>query len=64
MQERARYLSVPYGHEQLDFIVQPHFDAGIEDYLRPLFQQYYTMSFDNYPVELERIERADVRALK
>ena len=26
MQERARYLSVPYGHGDLDFIVQPHFD--------------------------------------
>jgi nickel-dependent lactate racemase len=26
VQERARYLSVPYGHETLDFIVQPHFD--------------------------------------
>ena len=29
-------------------------DRGL---LRPLFQQYYTMSFDNYPVEMERIER-------
>ena len=36
----------------------PTYDAKIEDYLRPLFQQYYTMSFDNYPVELERIEHA------
>jgi formylmethanofuran dehydrogenase subunit A len=29
--------------------------------VRPLFQQYYTMSFENYPVELERIEHPDVR---
>jgi formylmethanofuran dehydrogenase subunit A len=43
------------------FVVQPTYDAKIEDYLRPLFQQYYTMSFDNYPVEMERLENADVR---
>ena len=30
--------------------------------IRPLFQQYYTMSFDNYPVEMERIERPEIRA--
>ncbi len=28
--------------------------------MRPLFEDCYTMSFDNYPVELERIERAEV----
>ncbi len=44
------------------FVVQPTFDTHIEDYLRPLFQQYYTMSFDNYPVELERIAGAEIRA--
>jgi formylmethanofuran dehydrogenase subunit A len=47
-----------------EFIVHPAYDAAIEDYLRPLFQQYYTMSFDNYPVELERVERAEVHACK
>ena len=46
-----------------EFIARPTYDERIEDYLRPLFQQYYTMSFDNYPVELERIERAEVRAV-
>ena len=35
----------------------PAYDEKIEDFMRPLFQQYYTMSFDNYPVELERLER-------
>ena len=40
------------------------YDEKIEDYIRSLFQQYYTMSFDNYPVELERIERPDVHACK
>jgi len=46
------------------FLVQPSYDEGIEDYLRPLFQQYYTMSFDNYPVEMERIERPEVHTCK
>ncbi len=43
------------------FVVQPTFDAKIEEYLRPLFQQYYTMSFDNYPVEIERVAHAEIR---
>jgi formylmethanofuran dehydrogenase subunit A len=42
-------------------LVQPQYDKKVEDYIRPLFQQYYTMSFDNYPVELDRIEHPDVR---
>jgi formylmethanofuran dehydrogenase subunit A len=49
-------------HEGREFVIQPSYDAAVESYLRPLFQQYYTMSFENYPVELERLERADVRA--
>jgi formylmethanofuran dehydrogenase subunit A len=44
-----------------EFIARPSCEPTIEDYLRPLFQQYYTMSFDNYPVEMERIERPEVR---
>jgi formylmethanofuran dehydrogenase subunit A len=51
-------------HEGRGFVVQPACDPAIEQYLRPLFQQYYTMSFDNYPVELERLERAEVRPCK
>jgi formylmethanofuran dehydrogenase subunit A len=42
-------------------LVRPTFDAKVEDFIRPLFQQYYTMSFDNYPVEMERIEHPDIR---
>ncbi len=42
-------------------IVRPTYDQGIEEYLRPLFEQYYTMSFDNYPVEMDRLEGADIR---
>src|SRR5262249_27875367 len=34
-------------------LVRPSYDEAVEDFIRPLFQQYYTMSFDNYPVELE-----------
>ena len=44
-----------------EFIVHPACEPATEAYLRPLFQQYYTMSFDNYPVELDRIEHRDVR---
>jgi formylmethanofuran dehydrogenase subunit A len=43
-----------------EYVVRPQYDSAIEDYLRPLFQQYYTMSFDNYPVELERIHGAEI----
>jgi formylmethanofuran dehydrogenase subunit A len=42
-------------------VVHPEYDPRVEDFIRPLFQQYYTMSFDNYPVEMERIEHPDVR---
>jgi formylmethanofuran dehydrogenase subunit A len=42
-------------------LVRPAYDPKVEDFIRPLFQQYYTMSFDNYPVELERIEHPEVR---
>jgi formylmethanofuran dehydrogenase subunit A len=41
-------------------LVRPAYDAKIEEYIRPLFQQYYTMSFDNYPVEMERLETSAV----
>jgi formylmethanofuran dehydrogenase subunit A len=47
--------------EGREFVVRPACDPSIEQYLRPLFQQYYTISFENYPVELERIELAEVR---
>ena len=50
--------------EGREFIVRPGYDPSIEAYLRPLFQQYYTMSFENYPVELERIEGAEIHPLK
>ncbi len=43
-------------------LVRPTYDEKVEDFIRPLFQQYYTMSFDNYPVEMERLEHPEVRA--
>jgi formylmethanofuran dehydrogenase subunit A len=49
--------------EGREFVVQPHYDPAIEDFLRPLFRDHYTMSFENYPVELERMEHAEVRTL-
>jgi formylmethanofuran dehydrogenase subunit A len=42
-------------------VIQPAFDPKIEEYLKPVFQQFYTMSFENYPVELHRVENAEVR---
>jgi formylmethanofuran dehydrogenase subunit A len=47
-----------------EFVVHPSFDEQIEQYLRPWFQQYYTMSFDNYPVEMERVHGLQIAELK
>jgi len=47
------------GSEGREFIVRPEYDAAIEDYIRPLFQQAYTISFDNYPVALERLRHPE-----
>jgi len=57
--EEGEIRAVSEGRE---FIVRPSFDEQIEEYLRPLFQKVYTMSFDNYPVEMERLARPDVQA--
>ena len=46
--------------EGRQFLVQPSFDEQISEFLRPVFQKVYTMSFDNYPVELERIRHPEV----
>ena len=46
------------------YLVQPNFDEHIEEYLRPVFQKVYTMSFDNYPVEMERIARPEIHICK
>ena len=44
-----------------EFMIQPHYENDTEDFLQPLFEDLYTMSFENYPVEMERIENPDVQ---
>jgi formylmethanofuran dehydrogenase subunit A len=46
-----------------EFIVRPSYDGSVEEYLRPRFEQCYTIAFENYPVERERFEGADIREL-
>lgn len=48
----------PQGRE---YIVKPNHDPSTDEFIQPLFEDCYTMSFENYPVELERVEGADVR---
>jgi len=50
-------------HDGNEFVVKPTYDDKIEDYLKPVFQQQYTMSFENYPVEAERVHGLKVRDL-
>jgi len=57
--EEGEVRAVTEGRE---FIVHPECDETIEEYLRPLFEKVYTISFENYPVDLERLRRPDVRA--
>jgi formylmethanofuran dehydrogenase subunit A len=52
--EEGEIRETPEGRE---FLVKPECDPGVEDFMRPLFEDCYTMSFENYPVEIERIER-------
>jgi formylmethanofuran dehydrogenase subunit A len=57
--ENGEIRAVTEGRE---FIARPGFDPQIAGYLRPLFEKVYTMSFDNYPVEIDRLASPDVRA--
>ena len=50
--------ATPEGRE---FIVQPSYDPTTEEFLQPLFEDCYTMQFENYPVELERIEHPEIK---
>jgi formylmethanofuran dehydrogenase subunit A len=56
--EEGQLRNVSNGRQ---FLVHPAFDDQIEAYLRPLFQKVYTMSFDNYPVEIERLQEPDIK---
>ena len=58
--EEGEVRAVTDGRE---FIVRPSFDDQVGEYLRPLFEKAYTMSFANYPVEIERVKGADIREL-
>jgi len=55
--EDGEIRAVTHGRE---FIARPAFDDRIEAYLRPLFEKVYTMSFDNYAVEVERLGQPDI----
>ena len=56
--EEGDIRETPDGSE---YLVKPSFDPGTDEFLRPLFEDRYCMSFENYPVEMERIERAEVQ---
>jgi formylmethanofuran dehydrogenase subunit A len=49
--------------EGLAFAVRPRYDEKVEEFLRPLFQQQYTISFDNYPVDPERVHGLEVKSV-
>ena len=55
--EEGDVRAVPDGRE---FIVHPSYDEQIEEYLRPLFPKVYTIAFENYPVEMERLRRPEI----
>jgi formylmethanofuran dehydrogenase subunit A len=55
--EDGEIRATPEGRE---FLVKPAFNPEIESFLKPKFEDVYTMSFENYPVEMERIERAEI----
>ena len=56
--EEGDVRATPQGRE---FLVKPAYDEAIETYLRPKFEDQYTMSFENYPVEMERLEHPEIR---
>ncbi|QDU95196.1 formylmethanofuran dehydrogenase subunit A [Lignipirellula cremea] len=51
-------LATPQGRES---ILRPQYDETIEAFIKPRFEDVYTMSFENYPVELDRIEEPHLR---
>jgi formylmethanofuran dehydrogenase subunit A len=55
--EEGEVRAVTEGHE---FVFRPSFDNQIEEYIRPLFQKVYTMSFENYPTDIERLRHPDI----
>jgi len=51
----------PHGRE---YIAKPSYDPATEEFMRPLFEDRYTMSFENYPVEIERLEHPSIQTCK
>lgn len=51
--EEGHIRATPTGSEM---IVLPDHDPDMDDFMRPLFEDCYTMSFENYAVEMERLE--------
>ena len=56
--EEGDIRATPDGRE---YMVKPALDPGTEEFLRPMFEDRYCMSFENYPVEIERLERPHIR---
>jgi hypothetical protein len=46
------------------FLVHPEFDPAIEDFIRPIFQKLYTLSFENYPTGDDAAEAPRNRAVR
>jgi formylmethanofuran dehydrogenase subunit A len=59
--EEGDIRETPDGRE---YVIKPSFDPGTDDFLRPLFEDRYCMSFENYPVEMERIENPHLQDCK
>jgi formylmethanofuran dehydrogenase subunit A len=51
--EEGDIRATPDGRE---YISRPHYAPDTDEFLQPLFEDCYTMQFENYPVEMERIE--------
>ncbi|HVW03232.1 MAG TPA: amidohydrolase family protein, partial [Planctomycetaceae bacterium] len=51
--EEGDIREAPQGRE---YLIKPAVDPSINEFMQPLFEDCYTMSFENYPVELERLE--------
>jgi formylmethanofuran dehydrogenase subunit A len=47
-------------HEGRILHVAPQYDAAIEDKIRPFFEDYYTIQFDNYAVDDSYVEGAEI----
>jgi formylmethanofuran dehydrogenase subunit A len=49
--------ATPQGRE---LIVQPDVDPDLDNFLRPRFEDCYSLSFENYPVEMERLDSPEI----